>query len=418
MKKINNNKTEELLEYVTDELKLLHRRREIQGVVGIDNLEYIEKIKVDIILQEPCEEPDFFKYYIDTNINDNVLSKYDVMGKYPINIDIFNDKKEQEIFVTLLNNHGYQDIVEYFVYNNCEYKYYKDGSIYNNNELLSEIQFYNNFNLFWAYELSRIIDFFEKNTEHPVKCNACYNKHIIFNMLVIKETINDKRHRKELIKYLYYTYKTNELTYIKPLFLQIEENLIVIPSGKCKANCGTRSGEKYKGYCLRCFIYTFPDQVTNKKYKVREQHLVDFIKETYKNMVFIFDKQINNGCSKRRPDIYIDLYTHVIVIECDENQHKSYKTICENKRIMEISNDFANRPIVFIRFNPDSYTKNNKKIPSCFEMLKSREIYVLRNKKDWSNRLSDLKKLVDYYLDFIPDKTITNEYLFFDSDPN
>ena len=33
---------------------------------------------------------------------------------------------------------------------------------------------------------------------------------------------------------------------------------------------------------------------------------------------------------------------------------------CENKRIMEISQDLGHRPIVFIRFNPDEYNKNGK----------------------------------------------------------
>lgn len=44
-------------------------------------------------------------------------------------------------------------------------------------------------------------------------------------------------------------------------------------------------------------------------------------------------------CSKRRPDILIDLETHLIIIEVDENQHKGYS--CENKRIMEISQDLG-----------------------------------------------------------------------------
>ena len=46
--------------------------------------------------------------------------------------------------------------------------------------------------------------------------------------------------------------------------------------------------------------------------------MVDFLKENFKDLVFEFDK-IVGGCSKRRPDAYIDLFTHVIVIECDEN---------------------------------------------------------------------------------------------------
>ena len=77
---------------------------------------------------------------------------------------------------------------------------------------------------------------------------------------------------------------------------------------------------------------------------------------------------------KTCPDAYLDLLTHIIIIECDENQHKGYEDICENKRTMEISNDFNFRPIVFIRFNPDSYTKNGNKMlmtnhPRCSNVM-------------------------------------------------
>lgn len=194
-----------------------------------------------------------------------------------------------------------------------------------------------------------------------------------------------------------------------------KENMINITSKKCISGCGTSIEKKYKGYCLRCFIFTFPDEKITRNYKLKEKHVTDFIKETWNNLYFIFDKQIDNGCCKRRPDAYLDLLTHIIIIECDEDQHQTYKNICENKRTMEISNSFANRPIVFIRFNPDSYIKENIKIESSFKINKQSGISVIRNKNEWNNRLLELKKLVNYYLSFIPEKTITNEFLFFDS---
>ena len=61
----------------------------------------------------------------------------------------------------------------------------------------------------------------------------------------------------------------------------------------------------------------------------------------------------------------VDFGSHIIVIEIDENIHSNYNCICENKRLMEISKDLGHRPIVFIRFNPDSYIdKDGKKIKS------------------------------------------------------
>ena len=46
---------------------------------------------------------------------------------------------------------------------------------------------------------------------------------------------------------------------------------------------------------------------------------------------------------------------HIIIVEIDENAHINYDSSCENKRLMELSQDLGFRPIVFIRFNPDDY---------------------------------------------------------------
>jgi hypothetical protein len=155
---------------------------------------------------------------------------------------------------------------------------------------------------------------------------------------------------------------------------------------KC-LSCGEfQTKIKYKGYCIRCFVFIFPNEEISRNFKVKEKHMSDYIKEEFKNEIFIFDKQIG-GCSKRRPDCYIDIFTHIVIIECDENQHKNYEQICDNKRTMEIFQDFNSRPIVFIRFNPDNFKKGNEKIPSSFRYHKTLNIPIIRNKEEWFGRL-------------------------------
>ena len=61
------------------------------------------------------------------------------------------------------------------------------------------------------------------------------------------------------------------------------------------------------------------------------------IEEKFDYQLFT-DQKITGGCSRRRPDVAIDLYTHIIILECDEEQHQNYN--CENKRVMEIFQDF------------------------------------------------------------------------------
>ena len=68
-----------------------------------------------------------------------------------------------------------------------------------------------------------------------------------------------------------------------------------------------------------------------------------------------FQQQVVDGCSKKRPDSICDYGDQLIIIEIDENQYGSYDPGCENKRIMQLSQDVAHRPLVVIRFNPDRY---------------------------------------------------------------
>jgi hypothetical protein len=126
----------------------------------------------------------------------------------------------------------------------------------------------------------------------------------------------------------------------------------------------------------------------------------------------INDKKIDGGCSSRRPDILIDLIIFSIVIECDENEHSKYK--CEDKRTMDIFKDLGNRPLVMIRFNPDSYTIKNKRIQGCFKDTNEKNDYTL-NQEEWNMRIDTLEKILFKYISMkcIPNKEIIIEYLFY-----
>ena len=180
--------------------------------------------------------------------------------------------------------------------------------------------------------------------------------------------------------------------------------------------CETLIFDKYKGYCFRCFIYTFPDEPITRNYKTKEKAVSDFIQTTFSGEKWICDKQ-TNGCSKRRPDLLLDLFTHVIIIEIDENQHTNYDCSCENRRLMELSQDVYHRPIVFIRFNPDDYIdKDMKKIPSCWSTNKRGITQVSKKQeKNWKFRLECLRIQVEYWIKNETDKTIEVIQLFYDS---
>lgn len=192
-------------------------------------------------------------------------------------------------------------------------------------------------------------------------------------------------------------------------------NMMDIKHKQCITfNCQiTSSNPKYRGYCLRCFMYTFPDEPVTRNYKIKEKHVVDFIDQEFNVNNPIYDKVIQGGCSKRRPDIFIDLFTHSIIIEIDEEQHENY--ICENKRIMQLFEDLGNRPIVFIRFNPDSYIDViGKKHLSCFSYHKLTGIPMIISENRWNQRLNILKNTMEKYIKIIPEKEISIEQLFYD----
>lgn len=182
----------------------------------------------------------------------------------------------------------------------------------------------------------------------------------------------------------------------------------------CKQeHCSTRSSNpKYRGYCLRCFMYTFPDEPVTRNYKIKEKHVAEFIDQEFNVHNPIYDKVVQGGCSKRRPDILIDLFSHSIIIEIDEEQHEDY--ICENKRMMQLFEDLGNRPIVFIRFNPDSYVDIiGKKHLSCFSYHKLTGIPIISSENRWNQRLNKLKTTIEKYTTVVPDKEISIEQLFY-----
>lgn len=72
------------------------------------------------------------------------------------------------------------------------------------------------------------------------------------------------------------------------------------------------------------------------------------------------DKIIDGGvCGKERPDRVYDFGDKIIVLECDEYQHRDRNCICEQVRMVNIGQTFGGTPVHFIRWNPDDYSPLN-----------------------------------------------------------
>ena len=166
---------------------------------------------------------------------------------------------------------------------------------------------------------------------------------------------------------------------------------------------------RYHPFCFMCYCVLHPDEKIPRRFHIKETYLREEIQKEFSDLNIIFDRKIDNGCSNRRPDIFIECFTHTIIIECDENQHSGYS--CENKRIMEIFEDLGNRPLVLIRFNPDAYIEESKKIPSPFKYTNSGLLSL--NKPEWKWRIKELNRAIFNNLSIIPTKEITIIHLFY-----
>ena len=186
------------------------------------------------------------------------------------------------------------------------------------------------------------------------------------------------------------------------------DDMIDIISKKC-TNCNINyASRNYKPHCFNCFGYLSPNDSRVRNFKTKEQAYMSEIQKVYPDI--ILDQKVNGGCSRRRPDGLIDCLTHSVIIEIDENEHKSYDDSCSNFRMMELFEDLGSRPIVFIRFNPDSYKLNNTRVRGSFGITKVTGELKKVN-LEFSKRLSELLTNIQYQVSNIPDKEITIEYI-------
>ena len=253
-----------------------------------------------------------------------------------------------------------------------------------------------------------------------------------------KEKIKEYREQnKEKIKEYREEYYEQNKEKIKEYYEQNKEKIKEYyeqnkcPHGKCKRYCKECGGSalcksswchttaipKYNNYCLTCCINICPEIQVSRNYKTKEKEVVDRIKEKYPNFTWIHDKKVVDGCSKRRPDLLLDMGYHIIIVEVDENKHSGYDCSCENKRLMELSQDLQHRPIVFIRFNPDSYINQNKlKISSCWRTNKLGVIQIMKTRMtEWKERINILNQQIQYWIDNKSNKTIEIIELFYDN---
>jgi hypothetical protein len=141
-----------------------------------------------------------------------------------------------------------------------------------------------------------------------------------------------------------------------------------------------------------------------RRKKVKELRVFDLLKQECGDPDE-YNQRVAKQCGGKHAEekeLGYDYNTHKIYIEVDENQHKSYCELGEQNRMKNIYMNDGGIPILFLRYNPDSYKTDGKKQ------------HISQEKRE-----SELVKWVKYYRDVetLQGYDLSVQYLFYtDSD--
>jgi hypothetical protein len=166
--------------------------------------------------------------------------------------------------------------------------------------------------------------------------------------------------------------------------------------------------KKYNNFCTECFRRNFPlDPLTFQiRSKTKEIAVRDFINSHFEG--FEHDRPLSTGncdCNhRRRIDHRKFIENTLLVIETDENQHKSYDQMDEEIRYNDLHMVHGGKWI-YIRFNPDKYInkkgiRKNPSIATRLSKLKDEiEYQMYRIQNDMNNEL--LERVYLYYDNYL-----------------
>jgi hypothetical protein len=99
-----------------------------------------------------------------------------------------------------------------------------------------------------------------------------------------------------------------------------------------------------------------------KREKKFEKLTLSYLDKYLQTEILPVDDSITDSmCNKKRPDRVYDCGTHFVIVEVDENQHKSYdmkdEIGCKSEmvRMHQIYEALGYMDVIFLRFNPNNF---------------------------------------------------------------
>jgi hypothetical protein len=175
--------------------------------------------------------------------------------------------------------------------------------------------------------------------------------------------------------------------------------------------------------CIDCYFSPLHSDVINSRdFKTIGGAVVDIIRSTFSQYKWLVDKRIVADGTSRRPDLQLDLGSHIVAIKVVEDAHVTRESKCKNLRLdaiehlrlLELSQDAGFRPVVQILFNPGVYSRCKTVVTSCWKLNRQQLVRIPKRKmKEFDERIDTILSKVMYWIIHTPNKTITTMPLFF-----
>ena len=177
----------------------------------------------------------------------------------------------------------------------------------------------------------------------------------------------------------------------------------------------------------------FCNPVTFQSTRLAKQNALMSFLDTHELVGTTTDTTIEKGeCGLERPDRVYDFGDKIVILECDEHQHRERNCLCEQTRMINIGQSFGGVPVYFIRWNPDNYipgipdeeneenqkTKNqktkNQKTKKSKKSKKNQEILPELLKKRHEDVKNVLKDIRDGRFPLPENAFVSAYYMFYD----
>jgi hypothetical protein len=128
-----------------------------------------------------------------------------------------------------------------------------------------------------------------------------------------------------------------------------------------------------EGLCVNFCSLEERDRILKKQVKKHEEFINKLLDAEIDIKPILKDQSPDRQCTLKRPDRVYHIGSHVVIVEVDEDQHKSYKCTAfgdskegkmkaEKIRMYEISQSFPEfPPCIWIRYNPDNFKDKDGK---------------------------------------------------------